>query len=226
MKKNTFIHYSFTSFLKYFIDLILVLVALFFLLPFFIILWPILFWQIGSPIIFKQKRTGKNSKTFTIYKFRTMVKNAELLRSKKQNQLAKLNYAPQPMFKISNDPRFVKFGKFLSHTGLDELPQLVNVIKGEMSLVGPRPLPVNEANSLKKIDANWYFWRHQVKPGLFSLWVLDDKRHQSLKTWKKLERKTLALNLVQQYLLIFKIIFIQLQRVFRFNLFSQNYRKD
>jgi lipopolysaccharide/colanic/teichoic acid biosynthesis glycosyltransferase len=75
------------------------------------------------------------------------------------------------MFKISNDPRFVKFGKFLSHTGLDELPQLVNVIKGEMSLVGPRPLPVAEANSLKIIDVDWYFWRHQVKPGLFSLWV-------------------------------------------------------
>lgn len=174
-------------------------------------------WQIGSPIIFKQKRTGKNGKVFTIYKFRTMVKNAELIRAKDRTKLAKLNYAPLPMFKIGDDPRFIKFGRFLSRGGLDELPQLINIVRGEMSLIGPRPLPVTEANSLKKIDYNWYIWRHQVKPGLFSLWVLDDKRHQDLKTWKKLERETLKLNLAQQYLLIFKVIFLQLQRILQFN---------
>lgn len=203
--------------MKYLIDLVLTLLALCILLPFFIILWPIMLWQIGPPIIFKQKRTGKNGKVFTIFKFRTMVKNAELLRAKDKTKLSKLNYAPWPMFKIGDDPRFIKFGKFLSRSGLDELPQLINVIKGEMALVGPRPLPVAETNSLKEIDSDWYIWRHQVKPGLFSLWVLDDKRHRDLKTWKKLEKETLKFNLIQQYLLILKVIFLQLQRILKFN---------
>lgn len=216
MTETNFINKSFTSFLKYLIDLTLSLLILSILLPIFIVIYPILLSQIGYPIIFKQQRTGKNGKSFTIYKFRTMVKNAESLRLRKQKQLAKLNYAPQPMFKIGDDPRFIKFGKFLSHTGLDELPQLVNVIKGEMSLVGPRPLPVNEAKSLKTIDPDWHKWRHQVKPGLFSLWVLNDKRHHSLQNWKKLEKDTLTLNLSQQYLIIVKIVIIQLKKCLDF----------
>ncbi|MFA6814404.1 MAG: sugar transferase [Patescibacteria group bacterium] len=213
MKNNYFIHHSFNSLIKRLFDLFLALIVLAISLPIFIILWPLLLWQIGYPVIFKQKRTGKNEKKFTIFKFRTMVKNAESLRLNKQKQFAKLNYAPQPMFKIGDDPRFIKFGKFLSHSGLDELPQVINVIKGDMSLVGPRPLPIDEAKTLKKIDVDWYSWRHQVKPGLFSLWVLDDKRHQNLKTWKRLEKETLELNLCQQYLLILKISLIQLKNL-------------
>lgn len=216
MIETNFINKSFTSFLKHLIDLILSLLILGVLSPIFIVLYPFLLSQIGCPIIFTQKRTGKNGKSFTIYKLRTMMKNAESLRLKNKNKFAKLNYAPKPMFKIGDDPRFIKFGKLLSHTGLDELPQLINVIKGEMSLVGPRPLPINEANLLKKIDPNWYFWRHQVKPGLFSLWVLDNKRHQSLKIWKKLEKETLVLNLGQQYLIIIKILIIQLKKCLDF----------
>lgn len=212
MKNNNFINRSYNTFLKRLIDLILSSIFLIILLPFFVVFWPILLWQMALPIIFKQKRTGKNGKEFTIYKFRTMVKNAEALRLKKQKQFAKLNYAPKPMFKIEDDPRFTKFGKVLSKTGLDELPQIFNVIKGDMALVGPRPLPVDEAKGLSKIDPDWYQWRHQVKPGLFSLWVLDDKRHQSLKIWKQLEKDTLTLNLCQQYWLIIKIILIQLQK--------------
>jgi lipopolysaccharide/colanic/teichoic acid biosynthesis glycosyltransferase len=142
-----------------------------------------------------------------------MVKNAELLRSKNQKHFAELNYAPAPMFKIKNDPRFLKIGKFLSHSGLDELPQLINILKGQMSLVGPRPLPTNEAQTLKKIDPDWYFWRHQVKPGLFSLWVLNNERHKNLEAWRGLEKKTLALNLKQQYFLIFQIIWSQLLKM-------------
>ncbi|MBP6933917.1 sugar transferase [Candidatus Woesebacteria bacterium] len=212
MKNNNFINHSYHACSKRFIDLILASMFLLILFPFFIIFWPILLWQIGLPIIFKQKRTGQNGKEFTIYKFRTMVKNAESLRLKNQKKFTKLNYAPAPMFKIDNDPRFTKFGKVLSKTGLDELPQVINVIKGDMALVGPRPLPVNEARELKKINPSWYSWRHLVKPGLFSLWVLDDNRHQSLKIWQKLEKETLVLNLYQQYVLIIKIVFIQLKK--------------
>lgn len=216
MTKNDFIHSSYHSLIKRLIDLVVSFLILIFSLGLFTVLSPLLIWKIGRPLIFKQKRTGKNGKVFIMYKLRTMVKNAELLRSKDQQLLAKLNYAPQPMFKIGDDPRFIKFGKFLSHTGLDELPQLVNVIRSEMSLVGPRPLPVNEAQSLKKIDPAWYQWRHQVKPGLFSLWVLNDKRHQSLQNWKKLEKETLTLSLSQQYLIIIQILIIQLKKCLDF----------
>lgn len=216
MTTNNFIHPSYHGLIKRLIDLFLSCLILIFSLVLFTVLSPLLFWKIGHPLIFKQKRTGKNGEVFIMYKLRTMVKNAELLRSKNQQQLAKLNYAPQPMFKIGDDPRFIKFGKFLSHTGLDELPQLVNVIKGEMSLVGPRPLPVNEAKSLKTIDPDWHKWRHQIKPGLFSLWVLNDKRHHSLQNWKKLEKDTLTLNLSQQYLIIVKILIIQLKKCLDF----------
>jgi lipopolysaccharide/colanic/teichoic acid biosynthesis glycosyltransferase len=213
MKKINFIHSSFNKQSKRAVDLILVMMILIILLPILIITWPFLFWKIGQPIIFKQKRTGKNGKPFTIYKFRTMVKNAESLRSKNHQQLTKLNYAPAPMFKIKNDPRFLKIGKFLSYSGLDELPQLINVLEGQMSLVGPRPLPKTEADALKKIDFNWYTWRHQVKPGLFSLWVLNNERHKNLESWKRFEKETLTLNLGQQYLLILQIIATQLQKI-------------
>jgi lipopolysaccharide/colanic/teichoic acid biosynthesis glycosyltransferase len=220
MKNRNFIHSSFFSYSKRIIDLFITCIILPLYLPFFIVLWLTSLWQIGYPIIFKQKRAGKNGKEFTIYKFRTMVKNAESLRSRNQEKFAKLNYAPKPMFKIENDPRFTKFGKVLSKTGLDELPQIINIIKGDMSLVGPRPLPISEAKELKKIDPDWYLWRHQVKPGLFSLWVLDDRRHQSLKIWKQLERDTLALNLYHQYLLIFRIILVQIKKSLNFFLFN------
>lgn len=140
----------------------------------------------GGPVMFKQKRVGKNKQSFTILKIRTMIKDAE----KAKKKLLHLNQAPSPMFKIFNDPRFIKGGRFLSATGIDELPQLLNVIKGEMSLVGPRPLPVAEAN---KLDKSWQF-RFQVKPGLFSEWTADERRHKSLKDWKQLEMNTLHKN--------------------------------
>lgn len=138
----------------------------------------------GPPILFCQKRTGKNGKTFMIYKFRTMEKNAVMLKPKYQH----LNEAPVPMFKIHNDPRFVGIGRFLSRSGLDELLQLWNILKGEMSFVGPRPLPIQEAVSL---SADWRQWREQVRPGVFSKWALSGERHESLNHWKQFEQETL-----------------------------------
>lgn len=117
-----------------------------------------------------------------MYKFRTMKLGAH----QEQAQLQKLNQAPGPMFKIFDDPRFVGVGRWLSKSGLDELPQLFNVMKGEMSVVGPRPLPVAEA---KKLSADWNF-RHQVKPGIFSEWTIAENRHRSLTDWKKLDQLT------------------------------------
>jgi len=91
------------------------------------------------------------------------------------------------MFKMQQDPRFIGIGRWLSRTGLDELPQLVNIWRGEMSFVGPRPLPVDEAEQLPK---SWDF-RYLVKPGLVSEWVLSEKKYRSLNAWRQVERKPL-----------------------------------
>jgi lipopolysaccharide/colanic/teichoic acid biosynthesis glycosyltransferase len=136
----------------------------------------------GWPVIFTQLRTGQHKKPFTLYKFRTMYRNAH----KHQKKYAQLNQVPAPMFKITSDPRFVGIGKWLSRTGLDELPQLFNILKGEMSFVGPRPLPISEATQL---DSSWDF-RYLVRPGIFSAWSVKMKSHTSLNNWKALEKST------------------------------------
>jgi lipopolysaccharide/colanic/teichoic acid biosynthesis glycosyltransferase len=131
----------------------------------------------GFPIVFIQKRIGKKGQPFAMYKFRTMVVNAE----QKQKSLNKYNEASGPVFKIRNDPRFTSIGKWLSHTGLDELPQLFNVLKGDMQLIGPRPLPVAEAAQLK----TWQKERETVKPGIISPWVLDGYHKKTFDEWMK-----------------------------------------
>ncbi len=132
-----------------------------------------------GPFIFEQKRAGKNKKPFTLYKIRTMVVNAENIKSKISN----LNEADGPVFKIKNDPRYTKIGKFLSHTGLDEIPQLINVIKGEMDFVGPRPLPVDEANKVPKK----YERRFSILPGITSLWIIRGAHNLTFDQWMKLD---------------------------------------
>lgn len=176
-------------------------------LPLMTIISIVIFFTSGSPVFYLQKRSGLNKKPFTIYKFRTMEVNA----SAKQSKLQHLNQAPKPMFKIHNDPRFVWGGMWLSNTGLDELPQLLNIIKGEMSLVGPRPLPTAEANKLPK---EWSF-RFLVKPGLFSYWTLDDRRHNSLESWQELEMKTISssIGVGENLYLLLQNIMKQLKKV-------------
>lgn len=157
-------------------DLILAGAGTIFLLPIFSVIG--LFIKIDSvgPIIFRQKRVGKDGKVFTIYKFRTMVENAERLKTK----VLYLNEADGPVFKIRNDPRFTKIGRFLSHTGLDELPQIFNILMGGMSIVGPRPLPVDEES---KISPKEQKQRRGVKPGLVSSWVLKGAHDLTFKEW-------------------------------------------
>src|SRR6266516_5551544 len=117
----------------------------------------------GAPVVFKQLRTGKGGRRFYMYKFRTMVPNAEELKSK----YAHLNELQCPDFKITNDPRITPIGKFLRKTSLDEIPQLFNVLKGEMSLVGPRPTSFGpETYKL------WHTSRLDVTPGLTGLWQI------------------------------------------------------
>jgi lipopolysaccharide/colanic/teichoic acid biosynthesis glycosyltransferase len=131
----------------------------------------------GFPVFYRQRRVGLGGRPFTMYKFRTMVIGADAL----QKKYSRLNEADGPVFKIRNDPRLTKFGRFLSHTGLDELPQLCNVLQGDMALIGPRPLPVDEAKKL----APWMEKRHEVNPGIISPWILEGHNHGDFAAWMK-----------------------------------------
>jgi lipopolysaccharide/colanic/teichoic acid biosynthesis glycosyltransferase len=114
-----------------------------------------------GPIVFKQERTGRHGRRFGMYKFRTMVRNAEQLKAELQH----LSIVPAPDFKVINDPRITRVGRFLRKTSLDELPQLWNVVRGEMSLVGPRP--TSFAPSTYDL---WHTERLEVLPGVTGLW--------------------------------------------------------
>lgn len=132
-------------------------------------------------VIFSQERVGLNGKTFKMYKFRSMVENAEELLDKLQHR----NEMTGPMFKIKEDPRVTRVGKFIRKTSLDELPQLFNVLKGEMSLVGPRPnLPreVVKFNRQQKIKL-------LVKPGLTCYWQVMGRNNVDFDDWMKLDLK-------------------------------------
>jgi len=131
----------------------------------------------GFPIFYFQKRIGKYEKEFVLYKFRTMQKNAQT----EQLALMKKNEANGPVFKIRDDPRFTSIGKLLSRTGLDELPQLFNVLRGDMAVIGPRPLPVPEARKLKP----WQRERHTVLPGIISPWIFQGYHSTPFNDWMK-----------------------------------------
>ena len=136
----------------------------------------------GRPIIFVQDRAGKDGTIFKMYKFRTMKVGAE----KEQEKLQNLNEADGPVFKIRNDPRFTGVGKWLSHAGLDELPQLVNVISGDMSMVGPRPLPVEEYEKIRTL----YAWRNTIRPGIVSTWIIKGSHHLGFGDWMQLDKRS------------------------------------
>lgn len=150
-------------------------------LPLYVILFLLIKFTSKGPFIFKQKRAGKNRRVFIMFKFRTMVNSAELLKHK----YAKLNESDGPVFKIRNDPRFTKVGRYLAWSALDELPQLINVVKGEMAFVGPRPLPIQEAD---KVPLK-YSKRFTVLPGLTSSWVIEGSHKLSFKQWMELDIK-------------------------------------
>ena len=133
----------------------------------------------GGPVIFKQRRTGYLGEKFEIYKLRTMVCNAEELKA----ALQALNERDGPAFKMKRDPRITTIGRFLRATGLDELPQLLNVLRGEMSLVGPRPLPIDEAAECN----SWQRRRMEVKPGITCFWQIAKSRQISFVDWMRLD---------------------------------------
>ncbi len=138
----------------------------------------------GKPF-FIQERCGKNGKHFKVFKFRTMVVDAEKLKASLQAQ----NEMDGPAFKIQDDPRITKAGKFLRATNLDELPQLLNILKGEMSFVGPRPPLPDEVAQYSERDKK----RLLVMPGLTCYWQVSLNRNDiSFERWMELDRKYLA----------------------------------
>lgn len=134
----------------------------------------------SGPVFFLQERIGHNKRRFRVYKFRTMVQNAEKLMAK----LETLNEVSGPVFKMKNDPRITRIGKFLRRSSIDELPQLLNVLKGDMSLVGPRPLPVRDYEGFSE---DWQRRRFSVKPGITCIWQVNGRSGISFEEWMLLD---------------------------------------
>jgi exopolysaccharide biosynthesis polyprenyl glycosylphosphotransferase len=133
-----------------------------------------------GPVLFVQRRVGLNKRRFNVYKFRTMVVDAE----RQISQIEHLNEISGPVFKIKNDPRITPIGRFLRKTSIDELPQLFNVLIGDMSLVGPRPLPVRDYEGFSE---DWQRRRFSVRPGITCLWQVRGRSSIPFEKWMELD---------------------------------------
>lgn len=168
-------------FLKRTMDVICSLAGIMILSPIFLIVTLLIRLESKGSPIFSQDRVGKNGKIFKMYKFRSMVANAEELKDK----LCDKNEMDGPMFKMKEDPRVTKVGKFIRKTSIDELPQLINILKGDMSLVGPRPSLPKEVVEFE----DWMMERLKVKPGLTCYWQVSGRSDIDFKDWMKLDVK-------------------------------------
>lgn len=172
---------SWQSVIKHVMDLVGAFILLIVLLPLFLLIAIAIKLTSPGPVFFQQQRSGQNGAPFTLYKFRTMITNAEQLK----HELAALNEMSGPVFKVTNDPRITRIGKWLRRYSLDELPQLFNVLRGEMSLVGPRPLPVDE---VKRFSDLAHRRRLSVKPGITCLWQISGRNQiKDFKDWVRLD---------------------------------------
>lgn len=168
-------------FLKRLIDILLSVSLIILFLPIFIILPILIKRDSPGPVLFRQERVGKNGRRFIMYKFRSMVMDAD----KYQDDLLHLNEMDGPVFKITNDPRITRFGNFLRISSLDEFPQLLNVLKGEMSLVGPRPPIHAEVLQYRPWDKK----RLSVTPGITCLWQVNGRNETTFDEWMKLDQQ-------------------------------------
>lgn len=167
---------------KYLFDFTAALIALILLSPLCVLIAVAIKLSSPGPVFFIQDRVGLNKRRFRLYKFRTMVPGAEA----HQKELEAQNEAYGPVFKIKADPRVTAIGKFLRKTSLDELPQLINVLKGEMSLVGPRPLPVRDYQGFNE---DWHRRRFSVRPGLTCLWQINGRHSVTFEEWMEMDMK-------------------------------------
>ncbi len=159
--------------LKRILDIVSCFLLFIIFLPLFFIIALLIKIDSKGPVFFLQKRCGRNGKVFNMYKFRTMVEDAESLKKRLTNEM------DGPMFKMRNDPRITGVGRILRRCSLDELPQVLNVLKGEMSLVGPRPLADEEMEG----DECWRRIRLSVKPGMTGLWQIMGRTSGKFDDW-------------------------------------------
>lgn len=176
-------------------DLVMALTLIILFFPLLLLVALAIKLESPGPIVFRQKRCGLYGHEFNMLKFRSMLPNADHL----QEQLRKMNEQDGPIFKIENDPRLTRVGKFIRKTSLDELPQLFNILKGEMSFVGPRPLARKEL----RYQPEWVETRLQVKPGLTGLWQVNGRSNTSFSNWVKMDTQYV---LNQNFLLDLKIL--------------------
>ena len=166
--------------LKRLIDFGFAATTILLLSPLFIVISTLIKLTSPGPVFFSQERIGYNRRKFRMIKFRTMVEDAEGM----QEQLEHLNEADGPAFKIQDDPRVTPLGRWLRKTSLDEFPQLFNVLRGDMSLVGPRPLPVRDVEGIEK---RWQKRRFSMRPGLTCLWQIGGRNQLRFDEWMKLD---------------------------------------
>lgn len=165
--------------LKRSLDIVASLFGIIVLSPVFLVVSFLIYKEDKGTVIFCQERNGLNNDIFRMYKFRSMIANAPAMR----DELGKYNQLDGPAFKMKDDPRITKIGAFIRKTSIDELPQLMNVLKGEMSLVGPRPLPTYETAECNEYQLQ----RLLVKPGITCYWQISGRNDISFDEWIEMD---------------------------------------
>lgn len=186
--------------LKRLLDIVGAAFLLVLLSPVFLLAAILVKLESSGPVFFVQERMGYNKRRFLLFKFRTMCVDAEA----RMKEIEHLNEKDGPIFKIKNDPRITRVGKWLRKTSIDELPQLVNVVLGDMSLVGPRPLSIRDALGM---NAAWQKRRFSVKPGITCLWQVSGRSNLSFKEWMLLDLEYIdRWSLVLDFLILLRTI--------------------
>ena len=200
---ETFSAQQWQLFLKRFLDIILSLLLFVVFSPVIAITMIAVKVSSRGPLLFKQTRSGLNGRQFTLYKFRTMIDGAEF----KRRELEKMNEMDGPVFKIKKDPRITRVGRILRKLSIDELPQLINVLKGDMSIVGPRPpLPVEV--DLYKV---WQRRRLSLKPDLTCIWQVSGRNHIRFEKWMEMDLEYIdKWSLRLDFKILFKTVFVVL----------------
>ena len=196
--------------LKYLFDLALVLITMPFWLPLCAVIYMLIWLEDKNNPLFLHERIGKDGRAFKTFKFRTMVPNAEDVLRKVLAEDDELRQEWETFYKLRKDPRITKIGSFLRRTSLDELPQLFNVLRGEMALVGPRPLTTYHLDALPKEVCNL---RELVKPGITGMWQVSgrsDSGNDGMKQWDPYYVKNWSLGL--DFTILYRTIFVVLKR--------------
>jgi lipopolysaccharide/colanic/teichoic acid biosynthesis glycosyltransferase len=195
----------FYLFMKRLMDVVGALCGLIFLSPVFLIVAILIKLEDPKgPILFKQTRMGKNEQEFGMYKFRSMVTDAE----EKLKDLLQHNEVSGAMFKMKDDPRVTKIGKFIRKTSIDELPQLLNVLKGDMSLVGPRPPLLREVKEYTSYDKQ----RLLITPGCTGLWQVTDRNSVGFKEMVELDLEYInKRGIIYDFKIILKTVLVMIK---------------